>query len=231
MTEFYTLLTSPAPPGTVLDAARFVTADPRHLPVIDITCPAPGWSAADILEPDRSPLRLVRVEPLSPPHPDQWERDGQVVTSPVLVVADAWRVAEGLPDLDPILGPQARQVRAAIAAGQALLLDDGDGPTATAYHQGIEAQDTETVGRHERAAKDALGPHADTLWMDELGGDVYAPVLVALAARHLIGTTPAWTQEAYDYLTRPWRSVPDLPPLHPSDAPVPASATPTEGPR
>ena len=31
--------------------------------------------------------------------------------------------------------------------------------------------------------------------------------IIVLAARDLIGTTAAWTQEAYDLLTRPWAEV------------------------
>jgi hypothetical protein len=40
----------------------------------------------------------------------------------------------------------------------------------------------------------------------------------AVAARHLIGRTPGWTQDAYDHLTRPWRA--NVGELHPEDAPI-----------
>ena len=43
----------------------------------------------------------------------------------------------------------------------------------------------------------------------------------ALNARHLIGAQHGWTQEAYDTITRPWRSV--IGPIHPDDEAIPAS--------
>ena len=43
----------------------------------------------------------------------------------------------------------------------------------------------------------------------------------ALAARRLIGAPHGWTQEAYDTITRPWRSV--VGPIHPDDEAIPAS--------
>jgi hypothetical protein len=37
----------------------------------------------------------------------------------------------------------------------------------------------------------------------------------AVAARHLIGQEPGWTQDAYDRLTAPWAAV--VGPAHPDD--------------
>ena len=44
--------------------------------------------------------------------------------------------------------------------------------------------------------------------------------IIVLAARDLIGTTAAWTQEAYDLLTRPWAEASGQP-AHPADIILP----------
>jgi hypothetical protein len=68
------------------------------------------------------------------------------------------------------------------------------------------------------AALDVAG--ADGFWWSSVGGCEYGTEIIALAARDLIGTTAAWTQEAYDLLTRPWAEASGQP-AHPADIILP----------
>ena len=131
---------------------------------------------------------------------------------------------------DPF-GPQGDHVRALIARAETLTIDE-----VAALHARFAALDAAGVaarvaawaaalvaawGAAGVAARSAAGDAAwDAAW-DAAGGagasrtamDAAAEAAEALAVRHLIG--PTFTQEHYDTLTGPWRTV--VGPVHPDD--------------
>lgn len=112
------------------------------------------------------------------------------------------------------LGPQADALDAAESTYETFLR--GSSPEALRYDDAIAEDWTaiETAARHALAALEAAG--IDSLAVQCLGGCGWGSAAIALAARHLIGRAPGWTQEAYDTLTRPWVAA-GVGPLHPAD--------------
>ena len=83
--------------------------------------------------------------------------------------------------------------------GNNILAENVQMPDITTYEELHKIRDL------EQAAVDALrasgeAPYAEWSRNHFPGCDVYGAEFPALAARHLIGTTPEWTREAYDYL-------------------------------
>ena len=213
--RYYTLA-DPAPAvGTVIGTDHretYVTADPRTLPVAEIT---DSWenfyqAATEIVRSNS--LTLVRVEPVGDVEgPDEYDR--------TFFAAGGWTITAVEPSVDPVLGPQAARVREVVAEAEAALTSFSDDPRNEQYMEIVNAR-YDDVQPHVEAAEAALKViGADGFYWT---GCEYGQELLALAARDLIGTTPEWTQEAYDALTEPWRLVMRTP-VHPDDkAPVAA---------
>jgi hypothetical protein len=207
--QYFTLTDSIPEIGSTLPEDTFVSADPRRLPVVEMT---DGWeryyqSATEIIQSDT--LTLVRVEPVGDVEgPDDYNCH----------TADGWTVAGIEPSTDAVLGPQATRIREVVALAEDTLTGDAD-PRAEAYCEAVNTRydDVEPYTEFAEAALAAVGANGFYWTGCEYGWEV-----LALAARDLIGTTSEWTQEAYDALTEPWRLVMRTP-VHPDDkAPVAA---------
>jgi hypothetical protein len=144
---------------------------------------------------------------------------------------DGWTVVAE-ESIGAMLGPQSEYLLATIRKADLVLVydefEDGDEvKAAEAYRTAVEAQFdglTCLVEDHITAANDALCARGyDGFWWSQGGVScAYGWELLALAARDLIGSTPEWTQEAYDALTTPWRTAFPTP-LHPEDGPLPVA--------
>ncbi len=212
----YYTLADPAPKvGSTLNTrdgdgydTSYITDDPRRLNPIEIFDDDPDGheTATDLVQ--NTTVALIRVEPVG-----DASADGHLYT------ADAWTVAGVESSIDPVLGPQASRIRDVVALAEQVLRGDED-PRALVYAKAVNER-YEATKQHEKAAEAALSAiSADGIYWT---GCEYGWELLALAARDLIGTTPGWTQEAYDALTEPWRLAMGLP-AHPEDkAPVPVA--------
>ncbi len=90
-------------------------------------------------------------------------------------------------------------------------------------------EELERIRSFEQAAKDAViaagldrWGFKDSVWTLLPGSCQHGAEYVAIVARELIGTTPEWTQDAYDYLSRRFVAATGRS-LHPDDKPVAAS--------
>ncbi|MGH3377655.1 MAG: hypothetical protein ACRDS0_03835 [Pseudonocardiaceae bacterium] len=209
---YYTLAATAPAVGSAIGTypdETYVAADPRTLPVVEMTdCwDGPFYQAAtEIIK--SADLTLVRVEPVG----DVTEYDGWFTAD------GGWTVTGVEVSVDPVLGPQATRIREVVALAEEALTGWTDtDPVSAAYCAAVNER-YDDVQPHVEAAEAAL---------KEIGADgfywtgcAYGWELLALAARDLMGTTTEWTQEAYDALTEPWRLVMGLP-VHPEDtAPV-----------
>lgn len=195
--NYYTLTPTAPEVGSVIGTdpdETFVTADPRTLPVTDLT---DDWdpyfqTATEIVE--STDLTLIRVEPIGDVEgPDDYDR--------TYYAAGRWTVTGIEASVDAVLGPQATRIREVVALAEDALTGDTD-PRAEVYCEAVNSSYDDTQP-HEAAAEAALenAGASGFYWTGcEYGGE-----LLALAARDLIGTVPGWTQEAYDALTEPWR--------------------------
>ncbi|MEO3788530.1 hypothetical protein ABGB12_34835 [Actinocorallia sp. B10E7] len=111
------------------------------------------------------------------------------------------------------LGPQTAELLAAAARIERLPYGSPEGQR---YAEAVDA-DYDAIQAVERRAEEALDADGiDVAAVCDLGGCMWGHVALALAARHLIGQAPGWTQAEYDTLTRAWALA--LGPLHPADA-------------
>ena len=140
------------------------------------------------------PMRMCRVEPV----------EDVIITDTCKRQSLAWRVVE---EVDPALrfGPQGPHVAALIARAGALTAGEADRLPA--------AWGAARVGAGA-AAWAAAGAAA---WAT--AGAVARDAAVAVVVRDLIGQH-GLTQDHYDTLTRPWRTV--IGPIHPDDPEVTA---------
>ncbi|PRX92032.1 hypothetical protein [Allonocardiopsis opalescens] len=222
-----TVATSHAPGDTIPDdgewsPAAVYTDDPRKLEASELL--GGDGDLVDIVNGVVHP-QILRVTPTGPVrlHSDYYKNTDGAPEFGDLLEAERWTVAAVEP-LAALLGPQADHITAAIRLGFPAI--DGDSPTALAYAAAVdhhwERVGAPAVHDAEEAARIALR-HAgvDDYWWAH-SGCVGGSELMALAARDLIGSTPAWTQDAYDLLTSPWRA--SVGPLHPDDAPLTVTA-------
>src|SRR4051812_24200174 len=127
-TTYYTLTPTVPTVGSVLGGDdTYVTADPRTLPVAEMT---DDWdpyyqSANEIIA--STGLALVRVEPVGDvTGPDDYDR--------TFTAAGGWTVAAVEPSVDPVLGPQAARIREVVALADEKLTGFHDtNPVSAAY--------------------------------------------------------------------------------------------------
>jgi len=182
-----------------------ITTDPRKLVPSEVIEEDAEQAILPLLNPAYS---IATLEPAGPV-----TLDGDDLPE----CRDGWTVTKLDGDLSPMFGPQAAQIRAAVAEAERVLIGDGDGETAQAYADAIDAVYEHGYPEAERMAIEALDAYgADGCWWDEVGACAYGGEVKALAARDLIGTVPGWTQEAYDLLTGPWLAAFGRP-VHPDD--------------
>ena len=210
----YYTLAEPAPEvGSTLitdPAETYVTADPRTLPVVDIT-DGRYETATELVQ--STSLALIRVEPVGAvTGPDEYR---------CYTATGGWTLVAVEPSIDAVLGPQAQRIREVVALAEKKLTGCYDtDPVSAGYCDAVNSRYDDTRP-HVDAAEAALrAVGADGIYWT---GCEYGWELLALAARDLIGTTPGWTQEAYDALTEPWRLAMGLPAHLDDTAPVPAS--------
>lgn len=218
MTAYYMLTgAGSVTPGSTLAGtdddgdARFITADPRKL------------HPYDQLDEREFPAVLtghvlLRLSPRGPVTPAAYQtEDGETACDERYSgCPDGW-TAEAAEPLGGLLGPQAAQILAAITEAERVLIGDPEGMTALAYNAAADAAyEAGNPVADESAAAGALDRYgADGSWWEQCHSCAYGAEITALAARDLIGTTPGWTREAYDRLTRPWRAA--FGPVHPDD--------------
>lgn len=213
--EFYALLNPAEVCGTHLqvriddhgdqrhgDQILYVAAQARRLPL----------TAAMHLSDDQAGLaallasgaRVARLQPAGavfPADPDQ----------PYLrICAAGWHVT-GWTSLDPVLGPQAVQLRA-MAGPLREIVEDPHGALAVTYDQAInrlyERDPSMWLGTASRAARNALtAAGVDGWWWEHADAACcIGNELLATAARDLIGTAPGWSWTGYATLTEPYRA-------------------------
>ena len=214
---YYTLAPTAPAIGTMLGTdpnETYVTADPRTLPVTDLTenwDPCIQTATAIVQSAD---LTLIRVEPVGDAQgPDDYDR--------TYFAGGGWKVIGIEASVDAVLGPQSARVREIVAEAEKSLTGFGDtNPLGNAYCEAVNER-YDANGVHVTAAEDAL----QRIGADgyQWTGCEYGDELLALAARDLIDSTALWTQAAYDALTEPWRIAMGTQ-VHPDDpAPVPVA--------
>jgi hypothetical protein len=192
------------------DEEDYVALDPRTLPI--------GLDARKAIVERR--LLLARVTPRGVVTQAYFETEARSEPDERYFDAELGWSIEAFEPIDRVLGPQARELVAAITEAEKTLAVSG--PVASVYDDAIQAQyadDNWLAERQLHAAAEALdvvGANVD-FWVDGFGG--YGVEMLALAARDLIGTVPGWTLDAYDTLVYPWR-VAFGRPLHPGDEAV-----------
>jgi len=136
---------------------------------------------------------------------------------------EGWTITSRTADLSAMLGPQAPHILAAIAEAERTLVGchektEAEAAIEVAYGEAVDAQypPSGQVGQLDAALAALAERGADEDWWESIGSCQYGWEIAALAARDLIGTTPEWTQEAYDFLTRPWFTAFGRP-VHPDD--------------
>ncbi|MGP4030200.1 RapZ C-terminal domain-containing protein [Actinomadura sp. 3N407] len=187
LADRHTLASLPGPvePGTMLGSHLTAVTDPRRLPVGELVFEHHYGNRieARTLLDGTATARLLAVRDRGP---DGWE-----------VVGDA--------PLAGLLGPQADEILAtARIAREYLRGDTGASPEAARYYAVADATG-EAMGACLDAALAALAAAGvDAWWWSTAVSCAYGHELVAIAARDLIGTVPAWTAAAYDTLMAPW---------------------------
>lgn len=202
---FYALLDPAAAGGCghLADGEELhVTSQPRQLPM---TCAAKKGLLHLLAQGDC----LARLEPRGPvaageaPH---------LHTSPA-----GWTIV-GWEPVDPVLGPQAEQLRGVMSTFDQLR---GNDAVAMAYTGAINAQWAgpdwlpQIHADAARAALEAAGC-AGFWWAAFAAPCFMGGELLAVAARDLIGTVPGWTWAAYTELVKPWQTALERWP-HPDD--------------
>ncbi|WP_367139524.1 hypothetical protein [Saccharothrix sp. HUAS TT1] len=216
------------------DQPHAATRDPRALPVTesletrvdDLGLPALLFGAAG-----QPSVRIALVDPVGTvrPHatlcwPENQEEppDRRLVDDPAtpLGASGGWRITGFLPDLAPLLGPQAERIVDLVRQRQA---GKGHHPF---YRRVLDVEWEELGAGYATALLDTAvrALHARGLpggwWASNLPATEWNLEVVALAARDLIGSVmsvPRWNQDAYDDMTRAWWM--PFGPLHPDDAP------------
>lgn len=209
-------------------------ADPRTVQISDALAGRANDCLVDIVrDGDQSPVRVARVSPRGAVQvPEAWHDEADTEDNYTPLEADGGWTVEAFEPLTVVLGPQAEQVIAAVREGFRVLDEEEDPAAAEAYiaasnHQHDTTSSSSRIGsstlalwQSAEAAQEALYQRgADGWWWGNTIGCCWGNEILALAARDLIGTTPEWTQQAYDVLTRPWRTALSLP-LHPEDPAV-----------
>ena len=153
----------------------------------------------------RWPCRLFRVETVGPTM-------GSREAHPMKIAALSLRVVEELPS-HLALGPQGEQVAALIDRAGRLSFEEAYEIVA-ARAAARDAAWAAAWAAARAAARDAAWVAVRAAAYATAARDA-AYATAALTLRDLIGTTPGWDREAYDILTRPWRTV--IGPIHPDD--------------
>lgn len=201
--------------------------DPRNIEVSDTLHVRADDCLVDIIRAgDDSPVRVARVSPQGTvrPHNEYYDEGDAEVDDRTPLESDGGWVVEAFEPLTVVLGPQSEHVIAAVREGIRVLEDEEDEAVVETYNAVVNAQHdnpgTVTLHRTSDAAEQALSERGiDGYWWANCISCCWGDEILALAARDLIGTTPDWTQAAYDLLTLPWRST--LPQrLHPEDPAV-----------
>lgn len=177
----------------------------------------------------RPVLRLAEVTPLGEvtrrvyTGTDEDGNSHRVEDDYLVTCAEGWQMI-ALNPLDAIFGPQAAQLRAVVDQAERELVLGTNQKLIDAYMSVVNAR--YSTGRIGSTVEPLLNAAAEAL--DAVGADgfcwaraancVYGDEVTAVAARDLIGTTAAWTRDAYDALTLPWRTAFHRPP-HPDDIP------------
>ena len=190
-----------------------ITAIPRRLPVSEILDEDPVTALLGRAH------QLVTVAPLGP------------VTSTAAgfaACADGWAETARSNDLGPVTGPQHAAIVSLITDAGTLFTSPGEHSLRAAGEYALRISGMYATPQARQAwegamlvavaALDVAG--ADGFWWSSVGGCEYGTEIIALAARDLIGTTAAWTQEAYELLTRPWAEASGQP-AHPADIILP----------
>lgn len=200
--------------------------DPRTIDITEALDDRVRQYLPDIVIGKVSPaVRVVRVTPrgVVSVHEDYAEPGAEVSEHIALQAEGGWTV-EAIVPLQTIFGPQGEFLLAAIRTGIEHL--DNDGEIGQAYSAEVDhLYDIYRLHDLRCAAEEAMwAAHADGYWWSRNAfGCVWGQEMLALAARDLIGTTAEWTQDAYDILTRPWRTAFPATPLHPDDKPLPVA--------
>jgi hypothetical protein len=198
MPTYYNLIRAGYQPGADENPGTWpevVTTDPRCLE------PSEALDGTGVTETDllTRTWDLAELSPLGPVD------DEEGIECP-----DGWTVTSRTPDLSPVLGPQAAQILAAIKEAEITLTgwrDEADQARAAienVYAAAVDEDYPQLEAARQAAVAALYQRGADGAWWNELGACQYGWEIVALAARDLTGTTPEWTPDAYDTLTRPW---------------------------
>ena len=214
-TDFYT--------GTVDYAAALASGEPLPELPGDVAFPGPGWYHLATVPTECVgmgwPCRLFEVQPVGSVHTDTGHPH-KIGTTSVRVLREV--------DAHLALGPQGEQVAALIGRCRVLSGVEVD-RLAVAWNATRGAADRDvtwvaaliaTRAAAWEASWDAAARHAATRHAvrdavraaTRAAGDAAG----ALLCRDLIGQAPGWDQDAYDWLTGPWRQI--IGPLHPDDA-------------
>lgn len=207
MTSWY-MLHGPVSQDCSRSIPELTARDPRTIPVSR----AGDGTPLDVLD-GASRLNLVKVQPNGGV---TLNRDGWPTSS------KGWTTTGPAPTA-LLLGPQHQQLAVLHDA-----IRNVSPKTAAAYTWIVDTLCGEAGMRESRsnACWFAIGAlerlaGADGEWWRHLMTSPYGPVLLAVAARDLIGPAPraGWSQAAYELLTGPWTAAAGEP-AHPDDIPL-----------
>jgi hypothetical protein len=210
---YYTLAPAASPPaGPYLAAAGgppHITANPRRLRPSDVTEDDPVTALS------RRSCALLTLRP-----------SGDVTTDETGAAEcrAGWAITGRARDLGLVAGPQYAAIMAIITDATRIFSEasPADERAADTYLDTVDAMHGAPETRLAwaasvlAAAAALAAAGADTEWWSRAGTSEYGHLVLAVAARDLIGTTPLWTQGSYDLLTIPWLAATSQP-AHPAD--------------